>query len=57
MQVILLVHRYLAVCVGILMVLWCQSGFVMMYQSFPELSTEPRLNGLAPLNLSLCCNP
>ncbi len=56
MKVILLVHRYLAVCVGILMVLWCLSGFVMMYQSFPELSTEQRLNGLAPLNLAQCCN-
>jgi uncharacterized iron-regulated membrane protein len=56
MKVILLVHRYLAVCVGILMVLWCLSGFVMMYQSFPELSNEQRLNGLEPLNFARCCN-
>src|SRR5690349_2765806 len=56
MKVILLLHRYLAVGVGILMVLWCLSGFVMMYQSMPELSTEQRLNGLAPLDLSQCCD-
>lgn len=56
MKAILLVHRYLAVTVGILMVLWCLSGFVMMYQSFPELSSEQRLNGLAPLDFSGCCD-
>src|SRR5688572_16347038 len=56
MKVILLVHRYLAIGVGLLMVLWCLSGFVMMYQSYPELSTEQRLNGLAPLELGQCCD-
>lgn len=56
MKAILLIHRYLAVAVGMLMVLWCLSGFVMMYQSFPELSSEQRLNGLEPLDLTQCCN-
>lgn len=55
MRVILLIHRYLAVVVGLLMTLWCLSGFVMMYQSFPELSNAQRLNGLAPLQLEQCC--
>jgi uncharacterized iron-regulated membrane protein len=55
MRLILIIHRYLAVAVGLLMTLWCLSGFVMMYQSFPELSNEQRLNGLEPLNLSACC--
>lgn len=55
MSVILIIHRYLAVAVGLLMTLWCLSGFVMMYQSFPELSNAQRLNGLAPLQLDRCC--
>src|SRR5262245_51877565 len=56
MKVILFVHRYLAVGVGILMSLWCLSGFVMMYQSYPSLGNAERLNGLEPLNLSACCD-
>lgn len=56
MRLILIIHRYLAVAVGLLMTLWCLSGFVMMYQSFPELSNEQRLNGLEPLDLSACCS-
>jgi hypothetical protein len=56
MKLILFVHRYLAVAVGLLMVLWCLSGFVMMYQSYPALENEARLRGLAPLELSQCCD-
>lgn len=56
MRAILLIHRYLAVAVGLLMVLWCLSGFVMMYQSFPRLEPEQQLAGLAPLELENCCN-
>jgi len=56
MKVILLIHRYLAIGVGMLMVLWCLSGFVMMYQSMPALSTEQRLRGLEPLDFSQCCD-
>lgn len=55
MKVILFIHRYLAIGVGLLMVLWCLSGFVMMYQGMPALSTGQRLKGLAPLDLSQCC--
>jgi hypothetical protein len=56
MRIILYIHRYLAVAIGLLMTLWCLSGFVMMYQSFPSLSEEQRLAGLEPLNFTLCCN-
>ncbi len=56
MRVILIIHRYLAVAVGLLMTLWCLSGFVMMYQSFPELGNEQRLKGLEALDLSACCS-
>ena len=48
-------HRYLGVVVGFLMVLWCLSGFVMMYMPYPNLSGEERLRGLEPLQLDACC--
>lgn len=55
MRWILITHRYLAVAVGLLMTLWCLSGFVMMYQAFPELTQEERRLGLQPLVLDDCC--
>lgn len=57
MRILILTHRYLGIAVGLLMTLWCLSGFVMMYQSFPELTAAERLRGLAPLQLTGCCDP
>ena len=51
-RAILILHRYTGVLVGVLMTLWCLSGFVMMYQGFPGVTEEERLAGLQPLNLS-----
>lgn len=56
MRAILFLHRYMAVTVGLLMTLWCLSGFVMMYQEMPTLSGEERLKGLEPLDLEGCCD-
>ena len=56
MRVILLVHRYLGVAVGLLMTLWCLSGFVMMYSGYPHLAEAARLRGLAPLRWTGCCD-
>lgn len=53
---LLVVHRYLGVGVGLLMTLWCLSGFVMLYQGFPSLTDAERLEGLQPLDLSACCD-
>ena len=55
MRYVLLLHRYLAVAVGLVMVLWCLSGFVMMYQSFPQLEREAQVAGLTNLNFDQCC--
>ena len=55
-RIILVIHRYLGVIVGVLMTVWCLSGFVMMYQGFPALSEAERLRGLAPLDLTDCCD-
>lgn len=55
MSVILILHRYLGVLVGIVMTLWCLSGFVMMYQAMPSLTDAERIAGLPPLALEGCC--
>ena len=52
MRTILIVHRYLGVAIGLIMTLWCLSGFVMMYRGYPAVSPEQRLAGLQPLDLS-----
>lgn len=49
---ILFIHRYLGVAVGLVMTVWCLSGFVMMYQAYPETTRAERLAGLAPLALA-----
>jgi uncharacterized iron-regulated membrane protein len=55
LKVLLFIHRYLAVAVGLLMAMWCLSGFVMLYQQYPELTDAERLRGLEPLQLTGCC--
>lgn len=57
LKVLLIFHRYTAVTVGLLMALWCLSGFVMLYQQYPELTDAERLRGLTPLQLQGCCRP
>ena len=55
MRLLLLVHRYLGIAVGLLVVMWCLSGVVMMYVSYPALRERARLERLAPLDWSNCC--
>ena len=31
-RLLLLVHRYLGIAIGVIVALWCLSGFVMMYE-------------------------
>src|SRR5271170_2082161 len=55
MRWLFLVHRYLGIAVGALMVMWCLSGVVMMYVSYPALDENSRLKGVAPIVWSGCC--
>ena len=55
LRLLLPIHRYLGIAVGLVVTLWCLSGFVMMYVPYPELTPEDRLAGLAPLDLRGCC--
>jgi hypothetical protein len=52
---ILLLHRYLGIAVGALMVMWCLSGIVMMYVSYPALDESVRLKALQPIAWHDCC--
>ncbi len=54
-RILLLVHRYLGIALGVLVALWCLSAFVMMYVQFPDLSEEEYLAGLPRINVSGCC--
>ena len=56
-RTIFLVHRYLGISLGLVVTLWCLSGFVMMYVPYPELSPEEQLAGSADLDLDsvACC--
>lgn len=48
---VLFLHRWLGVIIGLLMTVWCLSGFVMMYVDYPRLLPAEQLRGLAPLQL------
>jgi hypothetical protein len=54
-RLLILAHRYLGIAVGVLMVMWCLSGIVMMYVSYPELPEPARLRHLTPMDWSGCC--
>jgi hypothetical protein len=48
-------HRYLGIAVGALMLMWCASGVVMMYVSYPALAESDRLKVLEPIDWHQCC--
>src|ERR1700744_574293 len=52
---LLLLHRYLGIGLGLLMVMWCLSGLVMMYVSYPALPETARIEQLAPIAWKGCC--
>jgi hypothetical protein len=54
-RLILLSHRYLGIAVGALMLMWCLSGIVMMYVSYPALDEGVRLEHLQPIVWGDCC--
>lgn len=55
MRWLILLHRYLGIAVGWLLVAWCLSGVVMMYVAYPELGFDEYLDALPTLDLSRCC--
>lgn len=51
LKAVLVLHRWLGVFVGLLMTVWCLSGFVMMYVDYPRLLPGEQVRGLMPLHL------
>lgn len=51
MRPVLFLHRWLGIAVGLVMTVWCLSGFVMMYSPYPRLDPVEQLRGLAPLQM------
>lgn len=49
-------HRYVGVAVGLLMLVWCLSGVVMLFAHWPEVTEEERVAALDPIDWSACCN-
>ncbi len=54
-RLLILVHRYLGIAFGLIVALWCLSGFVMMYVRYPDLSEREYLAGLPAIDTSACC--
>lgn len=48
-------HRWLGVVLGLLMLMWCLSGFVLIWVQYPAMTADGRdlrTEGLAPLQIS-----
>jgi PepSY-associated TM region len=54
-RTMVVLHRYLGIAVGILMLVWFASGIVMMYVGFPRFTEEDRAGTLAPIPWQACC--
>src|SRR4051794_4995635 len=48
-------HRYLGVALGLLMLVWCLSGMVMLFAPYPSVSQDERLARLPRIDWSHCC--
>jgi hypothetical protein len=42
---LIVIHRYVGVVLGVIMTIWCLSGFVMMYQGYPATTPDERQAG------------
>jgi hypothetical protein len=52
----IILHRYLGVALGLLMLGWFLTGIVMMYVPYPELDRVERLKTLPPIPWQACCS-
>lgn len=54
-HIIFLLHRYTGIGLGLVVTLWCLSGFVMMYVPYPAVDTQDQLRSSSLLLLDECC--
>src|SRR4051812_41715398 len=50
-----ILHRYLGIAIGLLMVMWFVSGIVMIYVPFTRVADTERLRFQPPISWQLCC--
>jgi hypothetical protein len=50
LRALILIHRYLGIAVGLLMLMWCLSGLVMIYVPWPHIEEQRRIAQLAPID-------
>jgi PepSY-associated TM region len=55
-RILILLHRYLGVAIGVLMLMWFASGIVMLYVPYPNLPEQERLAMLDPIRWQGCCS-
>lgn len=51
------IHRVLGTGIALLVMLWFESGAVLLYVPYPSLNEEERFEWLEPLQLDYCCVP
>lgn len=56
MHTLVVIHRWLGIGLGLLVLAWCLSGLVMMYVPYPDLDRDEALAGLSTLDLADCCH-
>jgi uncharacterized iron-regulated membrane protein len=52
---LVVLHRYVGIVMGLLMLLWFLSGIVMLFVHWPEVTDEERAAGLPPIAWGQCC--
>ena len=55
-QGMVILHRYLGIAIGLLIVMWFISGIVMMYVPYSRVQEAERLHMQPPIQWQSCCN-
>ena len=54
-RLLILLHRYLGIGICLMLLLWCLSGFVMLYVQYPDLDAREQRQLLTAISLKDCC--
>jgi uncharacterized iron-regulated membrane protein len=54
-RILVLLHRYIGIGISLMLLLWCVSGFIMLYVQFPELDALEQRQLLPVIDLKDCC--
>src|SRR6516225_10243525 len=55
-RAMVILHRYLGIAIGLLMVMWFISGIIMMYVPYSRMQETQRLGMQSPILWQSCCN-